>query len=122
MDQNTPKIVRAGELVPTPEMEALIAEVERSKHAMELANAAPSIEVNVGGKVVKHLNVRLSTRETQRVMSLPDDLRAKMATQILLERQLASQLRRADDKEKAIVRRETKRKRKAQANARRRNR
>ena len=121
MDKQTPEVVdEAPEM--TPQMQALLESVREANGAMQLANDAPAVEIEVDGKKVKHLNIRLSSKETLRVMSLPSEARSAMATHILKERKLASQLRRDDARATAGVKRKTKTKRKAQAKARRRNR
>ena len=106
----------------SPQMQALVDQVEQAKVAMEVANDAPAVEIEMDGKPVKHLHIRLSSHETLRVMALPLEERAKMATHILKERRLASHLRSLNDKATAVAKRGRKTKRKAKAKARRPNR
>ncbi len=66
------------------ELECRLAEVLAAK---QTADAAPSIVVKdpATGKMVRSLKVKLTAEETQRVMALPPEERARMATDILME-------------------------------------
>lgn len=124
---NTPKIVddvKAIQLAAkqSTEMQALVDKMQDTQDAINVADAAPAVEVVVDGKTVKHLNIRLSSHETRRVMSLPVEDRARMATQILKERRIASDIRHHAEREQADAQRARKKARKAKAKARRRNR
>ncbi len=124
---NQPKIVEDVEASSPAEqsdqLKDMIKSMADAQDAINVANAAPAVEIeDEDGKPVKHLNVRLSTHETRRVMSLPVEMRARMATQILKERRLASGIRKKVLGELAVVKRNAKAKRKARAKARRRNR
>lgn len=104
-------------------MEALIAEVENSKQAVEVANAAESVVVEMDdGEVVRSLNVRLSPTETKRVMSLPPAARAAMAERILKERSIRHQVARDMDRDVRQARRRRKVERKRRNKSKRRNR
>ncbi len=114
MDKQSPKVVE--------DVQAMIERMRDTQDAINVANAAPAVEVEVDGKTVKHLNIRLSSQETRRVMSLPVEERARMATQILKERRIASHIRHNVEREQATAQRARKKVRKAKAKARRRNR
>lgn len=113
----TPKVVEdvPGHRVVerSPELEALIAEVELAAEAEAVSdNAEPIVITDDAGKEVRNLNVRLSPLETVRVMSLPPVERAQMATNILQERRLAAAVRKAKVKEEQAYTRQRKAKRK----------
>lgn len=91
-----PKVVDdTVEQETNPALQALLDEVSLSKRAMEMAKAAPSIEVTVDGKVYTHLQVKLTPAETIRVLALPEEERATMAESILRERFIATWARKA---------------------------
>lgn len=121
-----PKIVEEVE-TPTPaqqsdQLKALVATMADSQDAINVANAAEPIELEIDGQTVAHLNIRLSPSETRRVMSMPIEARSIMATQILKERRLATDIRKEVERERAIVKYAAKQKRKARDKAKRRNR
>lgn len=116
---STPKQV--PDVVGTPE--ELVAKVQEAKDAMDLANAAEPVTItDDDGNEVTSLKVVLTPAETMRVMALPVDQRAAMAENILRERAAAKAIRKTVGKLEAAEKRESKKKRKAQAKARRRNR
>ncbi len=121
-----PKIVEDVQATPaakqSTQLQALVEQMQEAQGAINVADAAPAVEVEVDGKTVKHLNIRLSSHETLRVMSLPVEERARMATQILKERRIASDIRKDVEREQAVAQRARKKARKAKAKARRRNR
>ena len=127
MDKQSPKIVedvQADQVAAkqSTELQAMIEQMRDSQDAINVADAAPAVEVEVDGKTVRHLNIRLSSQETRRVMSLPVEERARMATQILKERRIASHIRHNVEREQATAQRARKKARKAKSKARRRNR
>ncbi len=126
MDKQPPKIVDDVEpSTPTEhsdQLKSLIATMEDTQDAINVAEAAEPIEVEVDGQKVKHLNIRLSPNETRRVMSLPAEARSAMATQILKERRLAAVIRKEVEREQAIASYKRKAKRKARDKAKRKNR
>ncbi len=122
MDKSAPKVVTEDELNPSPQLQAVIEKMADAKEAMDVANAAVPIEVDLDGKKVKSLNVRLSVSETKRVMSLPPERRAEMATQILKERRVATAIRKEVEREQRKARKALQKRRKVNRQARRKNR
>ncbi len=118
-----PKVVEETAPKPSPELEALIAEVQAVADAKVVAdNAEPIVVHDAAGKEVRHLNMKLSALETVRVMSMPLEERANMATMILVERRIRANARKdqfkADNAYRLKRKQERRRKRKNQRRAR----
>lgn len=95
-----PKVVDEPTAKPSPALEALIAEVQQVVDAKEVAdNAEPVVITDDSGKEVRHLNLKLSAVETMRIMALPPEDRAVMATHILKERRLAAFIKKVKTKD-----------------------
>ncbi len=120
---STPRVV--DEDAPLPEhLQKLRDALDEVQNAKAVADAAQSVTIiDDQGNEVKHLKVRLNAAETVRVMSLPLEQRAAMATKILKERRMFAQARReveaAMAAEKKVIKAKRKRERQARKRARR---